>query len=534
MKLIIILFFWGFSPFLLCCPVKGLDESLSHKGIDAIRLHQEPYNLLGNKISIGQVEIGRPKQFGLDKLSLLHRRLPFARLFYRNKLAIPNEHIDNHAAMVASIMVSNEKRLFGVAPHANLYSGAIGSLRTAAQPEECLTTQHIALQNSNDVRAINISFGESLARDERQNPKLDGNALFTQCLDWSARVHNVLYVVAGNQGAGGIPIPTDNYNGITTAYSMKVDGIFRKVDFANLSLPPTGVGKELIQQEINVGGRNSVSLLAPGNQIKVYNINGNVEEVKGSSFAAPHVTASVALLQEAGGIFWRQQPHRWSLDYRRQEVMKAILLNSADKIQDFGNGNFLGMTRTVLTQKNKMWLQSDAYSNPQTPLDIEMGAGHLNTYRAYHQLKAGQWNYDQVVPSQGWNYTKIEAKSSHDYKLEKPLAEGNFVSITLVWNRLVELNDKNKNLFYDIGENFIDRGLNNLDLYLISEDESGDKIICSSVSRVDSVEHIFCPISHTGNYKIRVHFRDQVNKDTQPYALAWHGVSLSDQLTMDD
>lgn len=31
--------------------------------------------------------------------------------------------------------------------------------------------------------------------------------------------------------------------------------------------------------------------------------------------------------------------------------MKAILLNSADKLQDKGDGNLLGMTRTVLTQK---------------------------------------------------------------------------------------------------------------------------------------------------------------------------------------
>jgi len=37
-------------------------------GIDALRLHDPP-NLLGRKIGIGQVEIGRPGQFGLDKVS---------------------------------------------------------------------------------------------------------------------------------------------------------------------------------------------------------------------------------------------------------------------------------------------------------------------------------------------------------------------------------------------------------------------------------------------------------------------------------
>ena len=41
--------------------------SLGTAGIDALRLHAFPYNLIGRKIAIAQVEIGRPGQFGLDK-----------------------------------------------------------------------------------------------------------------------------------------------------------------------------------------------------------------------------------------------------------------------------------------------------------------------------------------------------------------------------------------------------------------------------------------------------------------------------------
>jgi Subtilase family len=501
-------------------PVNALNDSLSEKGIDVQRLQQPPYNLQGRKISIGQVEIGRPKKFALDKLNPLHKKLPIARLFYRNESAQPNTHIDNHAVMVASIMISNQKKLHGIAPLANLYSGAVGSLKTAAQPEECLTTQNIALQNSGNVSAINLSFGESLARDERKNPQLDGNALLTQCLDWSARAHNVLYVVAGNQGRGGIPIPTDQYNGITTAYSMRKDGIFSKVDFANLSISPVGIGKALIRQEINVDARRSVSLLAPGNKINVYNVDGKVEEVTGSSFAAPHITASVALLLEAGNNFLKENLISWTKDYRNHEVIKAILLNSADKLKDNGDGNLLGMTRNVLTQNNQTWLKSDAYLNPEIPLDMQMGTGHLNTMRAYQQLKAGQYNHKEKVSNIGWNYNQIEEKSSHDYIIKQPLKVNSYVSITLVWDRLVELNDQNNNQKYDIGENFINKGLNNLDLELISND-SKEKIVCSSVSKVDSVEHIFCPIPDTGEYKIRVRFTNQVNQTMQSYGLAW-------------
>lgn len=505
-------------------PVWSLDKSLSENGINALQLHRSPYNLLGRKISIGQVEIGRPGKLGLDKAATKQKGLSLAGSFFRNEIAKPNTNVDNHAVMVASIMISNDKKLPGIAPKAKLYSSAVGSLKKGGQPEECLAAQHIAMQNSDDVRAINFSFGESLERDTREEPKLDGNALLTQCIDWSARVHDTLYVIAGNQGSGGIPIPTDNYNGITTAYTAKREGVFKKLDFANLSAFPIGIGRNLIKKEINVGARRAISLLAPGSQIRVYDLDGKIEKVSGTSFAAPHITASVALLQEAGDRLLYQHKPLWTTDYRRHEVMKAILLNSADKIQDTGDGNLLGMTRTILNKKNQTWLESDAYSNPEIPLDIAMGAGHLNVMRAYQQLTSGQWTYQKIVPNMGWNYDTISANSFHDYIIDKPLKENSFVSITLAYDRLIKLEDTNNNKQYDLGEKFRDFGLNNLNIYLISLDGNNSRNSCFSNSKVDSIEHIFCPIPQGGKYKIQVEFLDKINNNIQPYALAWHTV----------
>lgn len=513
----------GFSSVVLALETTSVGKA----GIDALRLHAPPYNLLGRKISIGQVEIGRPGQFGLDKAVSRNRAIAMAGVFLRNGPAKANTNIDPHAQNVASLMISSDKALSGVAPKARLYSTAIGSLKTGAQPEECLSAQHIAMQNSGNVRAINFSFGESFERDPRLNANLDGNALLTQCLDWSSRVHDVVYVIAGNQGKGGIPIPTDNYNGMNVAFTTREQGIFSRIDPSNLS--DILAGGRLNGREVNLGIRRTVSLVAPGNNITALNPSGKVTKVTGTSFAAPHATATVALLQEYGDQKLRMASKKltpkqlnWSLDSRRHEVMKAVMMNSADKVQDIGDRLHQGMTRTIKDKQNQDWLNSDAYREPKIALHAQMGTGQLNAFRAHQQFSAGQWKSSASVPAIGWDYHSINAASSQEYVLSQPLQRGSYVAITLAWDRLVELKDANKNRQYDVGEKFSDRGLNNLDLYLINAKSNAPaSSICTSISEVDSVEHIFCPVATTGTYKIRVQFRQQENEATQPYALAW-------------
>ncbi|MEM8778664.1 MAG: S8 family serine peptidase [Cyanobacteria bacterium P01_G01_bin.49] len=503
-------------------PSWALNTSVGEDGIYANRLHEQPYHLTGRKIAIGQVEIGRPGQFGFDKIAAWIPTFKLAGIYYQDRTVKANGNLDNHAAMVATVMVSQDKRLPGVAPNARLYASAVGALKGGGQPQECLASQHIAQQNSDDVRAINFSFGESLERDTREEAKLDGNALLSRCIDWSSRVHDTLYVIAGNQGRGGIPIPTDHYNGITTAYTAKRDGKYTKVDFANLSALPVGIGRSLIKREINVGDRRAINLVAPGNKIALYDLAGNIQEVSGTSFAAPHITASVALLQEFGDRQLREKQPNWSLDSRRHEVTKAVLLNSADKLQDQGDGLLLGMMRTIFSKSQKTWLDSDAYGDPSIAVDMEMGAGHLNVFRAYQQFSAGQWKPEKVVPSMGWDYDQVTANNHQDYTIKDPLRQGSYVSITLVWDRLVELKDENNNQQYDIGEGFKDHGLNNLDIFLMPENaETSTESACSSISNVDSTEHIFCKVPETGTYKVRVQYSKQLNRSSQSYALAW-------------
>ena len=516
----------------LALPVLALVESVGAQGIDARRLHGEPFGLTGDKIAIGQVEIGRPSQFGLDKVASETLPVVVRRVLLLDNGAAADEFVDGHATNVASVMISRDKQHTGVAPDALLYSGAVGRLEEGtAQPEECLASQAVALQNSGDVRAINFSFGEPLSRDPRPNAVLDGNALLTQCIDWSSRVHGTLYVIAGNQGRGGIPIPTDNFNGINVAYSRQINGEFNKIDYSNLGSEPTVQPRRGLAPETNVGPRRSIGLVAPGSNIALIDPDGRLTTSSGTSFASPHVAGTVALLQQLVDRQLRTGAANASLAGRHPMVMKAVLLNSADKLKDSGDGLRLGMTRTLVDSGNRSWLESDAYRDRTLPLHKDLGTGHLNAYRAYQQLLPGAYGPDQAVPAVGWNLAELPAPTAgpatvHDYLLEAPLQAGSFVSATLAWERLVELVDSNGNGLYDLGEGFTDQGLNNLDVYLMpaAEDDIANSL-GASVSEVDSVEHIFYQIPETGRYKLRVIYQQQAHAaPTQPYALAWWSV----------
>ncbi len=527
----------------------ALDKSADRQGIDARILQKPPYNLTGKGIFIGQVELSRPSRFAVDKISNKLLQIDRAivqpyEVFFRDGKAIPNKNLDDHSAQVAAVIISQDKIRRGIAPNAKLLSSAYSQRRQDGQPEACVAAQHVARQYNSTVRAINFSFGELLNEDPRPNAKLDGDALLTLCVDWIATTHNTLPIIAGNQGKGGISIPTDLYNGFTVGFTREVDGIYRQLDRGNLINEPfidrnnngkydlgevfsdlNKDGKWTSGVESPVDGRRSLGLLAPGNNLKLPTLQSKFKNANGSSFAAPHVVGTIALLHEYAN---RQiESGNWNIDARRHELIKAVLINSADKIQDRGDGKILGMSKTILDAFGKTWVDTEAYANREIPLSRNLGSGQLNAYRAFQQYQAGQQSSGNIKAI-GWDTNIVEVSKYQDYIFANPLEVDSFISATLTWDRQVKLNDKNGNGLFEIGESFTDEGFNDIELYLMrSPDTDISQSVWSSVSQVDNLQHIFIKIPTTDRYKLRVIFKSsRTNTSNQRYGLAWWAKTL--------
>ena len=542
--------------------VHASNYSNARRGIDAIGLPDANGNILsGAGIPIGMIEEGRPGAPTVtpnDNANLSNSFIKPTAVFFRNLAPTQNDtgEISDHATEVAGTIISNEFNdpnmdgdfPVGTARQAMLYASAFG---TTSDVNASIAAQHL-ISVEPDIRAMNMSFALPLTGTHIR----DGNQHFTQFVDWSARHHDVLYLAAGNQNTDTDSIPTDNFNGVTVGASESLNQTFPFIydhvaSFMAFDREPEGFE------------RVSVDLLAPGVDIESGSLNDTQFIRDGTSYAAPHVAGTVALLQEyaeervgAAASGWTETINSKPTAYRH-EVMKAVLMNSADKLKDDGSiminglpvqpGHLLGMQKTVFKQDAvSTWLDSFAYDDSINgqgqfePLDVELGAGHLNAARARTQFAAGEQSSGAGdVSILGWDYNSTTGKDDFNkYVFDEELDGGSFISVTLAWDRFVDFDiDTGTQDFYDSGDTFLehndpshfpeaDTQINDLDIFLLPKGAfSHSQAIASANSIEGTLEHLFFQIPSTGEYEfwIRQFDEDSIGGITQDYAVAWWG-----------
>lgn len=433
--------------------------------------------------------------------------------------ATNDPQISRHATQVAGVMIANGASDRGIATGAHLYSDAMFGIGSGTdiilfRGSQSLIRQVFDPQEPqlSNIRVVNQSWGRFLGAATDPN----GSSQVTLSVDYWATHYDTLQVIAGdeNQNPRSDPgAPSDLYNGINVSMlTLGGSGQYDTYDADNRYDPPAN-------------GRTIVQLCAPGDNINMPLLGGTGYGTNaGTSFAAPHVTAVTALLQQYGDQHRASDPDRWNADARRHQVMKAVLLNSADKLKDDGTrapvGFLLGMEKTIYTDSagTKTWVDSAAYTSTSKPLDDHIGAGALNAKRALKQFSAGEYPVGNI-PVIGWSFATTSAGSAQDYEytFTDDLPQQSFVSATLCWDRAVTLSGPDA--IYDAGENFIAGTLVDLDLRLMRNVAGTWVTVNSSVSTVDSTEHIFFQLPTTGQYLLRV--SEFGSNDVVPYGLAW-------------
>jgi hypothetical protein len=229
--------------------------------------------------------------------------------------------------------------------------------------------------------------------------------------------------------------------------------------------------------------------------------------VSGTSFAAPTVAGGAALLYDAAYARLAATP-----DARDARVMKAVLMNSADKTLGWDNGQVVhpnGHGGVLTTQA----------------LDDRLGAGRMNLDRAFDQLLAGTTDVAglahgplDMVQHVGWDFGEVVEGLTNDYLLGGPLQAGSAFTATLSWFR-----DR-----VSAGTtNFTDVSYDNLDLELWDVvGGSAASLIAESKSRFNNAEHFRFAIPSTGEYMLRVRWTEELfdtvgDLNAEQYGLAW-------------
>lgn len=281
------------------------------------------------------------------------------------------------------------------------------------------------------------------------------------------------------------------------------------------------------------GVRARVDIAAPGQNLTLASTASSTAHVSnqtGTSFSAPLVAGGASLLVDAGKEVYAADAN--AIDGR---VIKAVLLNSADKTQGWNNGQAVVGGVISTTQS----------------LDYAVGAGRMNLDTAYDQYvnsahggEAGTADVSGhncfssgscdmgAVAATGWDYGWSNQGGSDNYFISSRLHGGSLFTATLDWFA---------NMYSGSDANFSGtafRHLANLDLTIFEYDPLTHAIldtVAESTSQYNVVEHLSFLLPSDGYYGLSVEYTGDLfnfNSATgEIFGLAWAGDAITPDAT---
>ncbi|MAE66474.1 MAG: hypothetical protein CMJ18_19570 [Phycisphaeraceae bacterium] len=458
---------------------------------------------------------------------------------------------DRHATWVSMLMGGRTggtqpgAHQRGIAPGAQLHSGGIASEWTGSRYSlnfelffgAMFDTYRVAFETglggtSRTADVINSSFGggDTLGVDEIA-VGLDGLAI--------QNPRTLFVTSAGNRGAGPnkVTSPAAGYNNIVVgalgssptytfpsgftsggpnAYADPANGTTANAvrQMVDIAAPGQQLGSAYYGGETGGNGPGlSGSANGPAGGLDFYS-----RSIAGTSFASPLVTGSAALLYDAAYDLFGSNS-----DARDARVIKAVLMNAADKTPSWTNGQTM---------------HPNGHGGVRTTqgLDNRVGTGRLNVGRAFNQFITGTTDVAGAaqgalgtVDHVGWDYGVVGQGQTNDYAIESNLVAGSTFSATLTWFRDRRLDGSNDGF---------DDSYDNLDLELWRIVDGGpDVLISESLSMYNSSEHFSFLIPTTSRYAVKVRWTQELfdvvgDLNETPYGLAWSGVLVPEPATV--
>ncbi len=471
----------------------------------------------GEGTSVANIEPGT-----LWRGHAIFSRIPADRLHYGVQATA--DYSDLHATGVCGAIAADpadNPRAMGIAPKATLYSASFFKQpQNASAPpftHTSLLTTYRRFFGKADV--INTSWGTVWP-----TPTIE---FYSYLLDSFCRAHPETLFVAAAGNTGTLPNPAQRGKVSTIASgfnNIAVGAQGNAPAYDDLCPSSCRLPVDFINPHTNKleGKRAGVDITAPGEMIVVPTINPKDPKrndlffkASGTSVAAPVVAGGACLLIASA------RKNGFPASATDARVLKAVLLNAADKPKGWDNG----AKNAAYKGHDHVWLTTQG-------LDYRFGAGFLNLARAMKQ-------YGESAPSNRWGMPTLKQGQSKTIPLGR-IASGSTVTATLAWFQDCSIKGFSQapddaalaRLLNDGKPSPLDKpsidykGMADFNLELCRIAPSGKSVpVAASATPNNTVEHLDFRIPEEGEYCLKITF-DGMTYGTpppqgEPCAAAW-------------